>query len=155
MRYDVSRHNIERVIALPDATIAGRYLAGETMAELAVAYGVSRPTIAKSLAKSGVERRPAKQRSGRMSGGRNPAWRGGRRQRADGYWLVWTANGERLEHRVIVEQAIGRALKDEEIVHHRDGDRSNNNPANLAVMSQSDHAALHAPEMHAARYSRG
>lgn len=155
MRYDVSQHNFERVITLPDAEIAARYRSGETIAELATAYGVSRPTLAKALDRQGVARRPAKQRPGILSGSANPSWKGGRRQRRDGYLLVCTPEGDRLEHRVVMEAHLGRRLRDDEVVHHRDGDKSNNNPSNLDVMSQSDHARHHAPDMHAARYGHG
>lgn len=155
MRYDVARHNVDRVIVLPDVEIAARYLAGETVAELAVSYGVSRPTLAKALDREGVQRRAAKQRKGRLSGEANPAWNGGRRRRKDGYWLVWTPEGERLEHRVVMERHLGRKLRDEEIVHHRDEDKGNNDPANLELMRQSEHARLHSPAMHAARYGHG
>ncbi|WP_304683908.1 HNH endonuclease [Ileibacterium valens] len=48
-----------------------------------------------------------------------------------------------LEHRVIAEQLLGRPLKSEEVVHHIDGDRRNNHPANLLVLTQSDHFKLH------------
>lgn len=152
MKYDVSKHNLERIIALPDTEIAGRYRSGETIAELATAYGVSSPTIAKALDREHVKRRPAKQRRGKLKGNANPAWKGGRRQRGDGYWMVNTEEGERLEHRVVMEKKIGRRLAPGEIVHHRDGDKGNNDPTNLEVMSQADHARHHAPEMHAARY---
>lgn len=155
MRYDVSLHNAEREIHLPDAEIAERYLAGETTAELATAFSVSRPTIAKSLARSGVQMRPAKQRPGVLARDANPAWRGGRRQRADGYWLLLTPDGERLEHRVVMERQLGRPLREDEIVHHIDENKSNNDPSNLEVMSQSEHARLHAPAMHQARYGNG
>lgn len=155
MRYDVAKHNAERVIAIPDAEIASRYRSGETIAELAAAYGVSRPTLAKALDREGVKRRPAKQREGRISGEANPAWNGGRRRRKDGYWLVWSSDGERLEHRVVMERQLGRKLHGDEIVHHRDADKGNNAPSNLEVMSRADHARHHAPEMHAARYGNG
>lgn len=49
----------------------------------------------------------------------------------------------RHEHRVIAAQKIGRPLRPGEIVHHIDGDRRNNHPDNLAVMTQSEHIALH------------
>lgn len=49
----------------------------------------------------------------------------------------------RHEHRVIAEKMIGRKLKRNEIVHHRDGDRHNNKPSNLEIMSQSEHCRLH------------
>lgn len=51
-------------------------------------------------------------------------------------------------HRVIAEEAIGRKLKDGEVVHHIDGDRSNNDPSNLEVMTHREHCRHHANENH-------
>lgn len=153
MRYDVAKHNADRVIRLPDNDIALRYRNGETVAEIARSLGVSNPTVRKSLLRSGVTMRKAARRTGKAAGANNPAWRGGRRQRPDGYWMVWTPEGERLEHRVIMERHLGRRLEDYEIVHHRDGNKSHNDIKNLEVMTQSDHARHHCPEMHSARYS--
>jgi hypothetical protein len=52
----------------------------------------------------------------------------------------------RHEHRVVAEAELSRPLRPDEVVHHLDGDQSNNDPANLAVMTQSEHAALHAAQ---------
>lgn len=49
----------------------------------------------------------------------------------------------RHTHRIIAEQKIGRSLKPGEIVHHIDGNKRNNNPDNLVVMTQSEHCRLH------------
>ena len=57
----------------------------------------------------------------------------------------------RHEHRVVAEQMLGRPLKRGEIVHHIDGDRRNNRPENLQVMTQSEHVKLHLSEMREAR----
>jgi len=47
------------------------------------------------------------------------------------------------DYRKIAEKKIGRKLKKGEIVHHLDGDSSNNNPDNLAVCeNQSEHMLL-------------
>jgi len=46
-------------------------------------------------------------------------------------------------YRIIAEAALGRFLLPEEIVHHKDGDNTNNHWGNLEVMSQSEHAKLH------------
>lgn len=41
--------------------------------------------------------------------------------------------GARHLHRVIAEQALGRALLPDEVVHHKDGDKHNNELTNLVV----------------------
>jgi hypothetical protein len=51
--------------------------------------------------------------------------------------------GGRHMHRVIVEQKLGRPLLLGEIVHHKDGDKWNNSPENLEVMTQAEHARIH------------
>lgn len=49
----------------------------------------------------------------------------------------------RHEHRVVAEQMLGRPLKRNEIVHHIDGNKHNNDPSNLQVMTQSEHIREH------------
>lgn len=51
-------------------------------------------------------------------------------------------------HRLVAAGALGRPLRQKEVVHHIDGDRSNNAPANLAVFpSQAYHARCHGGNM--------
>lgn len=50
------------------------------------------------------------------------------------------------EHRVIMENKLGRRLKPDETVHHKDHNRYNNDPSNLAILSIAEHKALHANE---------
>lgn len=46
----------------------------------------------------------------------------------------------RHEHRAVAEAMLGRPLKPGEIVHHIDGDKLNNDPMNLEVLSsQAEH----------------
>jgi hypothetical protein len=49
----------------------------------------------------------------------------------------------RHEHRVVAEQMIGRPLERGEIVHHIDGNKHNNDPSNLMVMTQDHHIREH------------
>lgn len=76
-----------------------------------------------------------------------PAWKGGRHQRKDGYFRI-TVDGERvLEHRYILEQ-LGLDI-DNYIVHHKNGDPSDNSVENLEILSQSEHAKLHLEQRYA------
>lgn len=57
-----------------------------------------------------------------------------------------TKNGYVLLHRIIMENHIGRLLTSEEVVHHIDGDRHNNNIDNLEIMDRREHSAMHTTE---------
>src|SRR6185437_882323 len=48
-------------------------------------------------------------------------------------------------HRVLMENKLGRLLTDEEDVHHKDEDKTNDEVDNLEVLSHSGHARHHRP----------
>jgi hypothetical protein len=54
-----------------------------------------------------------------------------------------TINGYVLEHRIVIENTLNRLLTPEEIVHHKDGERKNNRPENLEVMTRVTHGRHH------------
>lgn len=47
------------------------------------------------------------------------------------------------EHVLFAEQALGRKLKPDEVVHHIDRNKRNNSLDNLVVMTRSEHSRLH------------
>lgn len=53
------------------------------------------------------------------------------------------SSGKVRLHRYIASITLGRWLTSEEHVHHIDGNRLNNKPENLEVMSNSEHMRLH------------
>lgn len=63
-----------------------------------------------------------------------------------GYWVVpvepserWLSRGERrmAEHRLAMARALGRALYEDEVVHHRNGHRTDNRLENLELWTTS------------------
>lgn len=56
---------------------------------------------------------------------------------------TYTKTHGKHTHRIVAEEKLGRSLKPGEIVHHIDGNKRNNEPSNLMIMTQSEHARLH------------
>lgn len=81
----------------------------------------------------------------------NGNWKGGIHFRGDGYILIRIGvipkdyKGKRYEllHRLIMEESLGRKLLKSEVVHHINGDRSDNRLENLELTVQSKHAKKH------------
>lgn len=48
-------------------------------------------------------------------------------------------DGYIFEHRLVAESVIGRYIEPHEIVHHKDGNRANNDPGNLEVLPRKRH----------------
>ena len=55
-------------------------------------------------------------------------------------------NGYVAVHRDVASKKIGRPLRANEVVHHRDGNKLNNRPSNLQVMTRNQHCRVHHPK---------
>ena len=62
-------------------------------------------------------------------------------QDENGY-LIFRNSGKRV-HRWVMEKELGRRLEKGEIVHHMDGNRRDNRPENLQVLTAKEHYKLH------------
>lgn len=91
--------------------------------------------------------------TGRMEiliGSKNSSWKGGKTRHSKGYVLIRnpthhrsTKNGYVMEHVLVLEKKLGRSLKPNEIVHHINHKKTDNHPANLQVMTRSQHQRFH------------
>jgi HNH endonuclease len=121
-----------------------------TAHEIAVLLGVSSEGLRRAMVRDGLERTGRRKKNPKKGnhGERNPAWKGGRSVDKSGYILVHSPNhpfaGKRSkkvrEHRLVMERKLGRFLSPNEVVHHIDGDPSNNHPDNLVLfVKNADH----------------
>lgn len=84
-----------------------------------------------------------------QKGEQNARWKGGRIIDQDGYVLVKQFDHPRRdrhnyvrEHRLVMEEMIGRYLEPGEVVHHKDGNKQNNAPENLELFgTNAEHLA--------------
>ena len=54
-------------------------------------------------------------------------------------------HGYVYEHRLNMEKHIGRYLEKDEVVHHIDFNKQNNDISNLIIMTPQEHIILHTP----------
>lgn len=63
------------------------------------------------------------------------------------YRAIKTADGRYVrEHRLVMEQKLGRKLTRDEHVHHLNGNGLDNRPENLIVISNAEHQKIHVCE---------
>jgi len=131
-----------------DEDIRKRYLSGEPAQKIADSYGCYKQPILNSLKRTGTPRRTDWKRA---SGSQSHNWNGGVRW-IKGYKHILLPehhlarkDGYVPEHRMIMENKLGRKLLPLEVVNHIDEDTKNNDPDNLEVYpTNAEHMAHHA-----------
>jgi hypothetical protein len=110
----------------------------------AITHKVSRLKVSKNL-KSLFEIR-SKAQSGANSGN----FKNYRRTTPKGYIMLYKPNhpnaskhGLVMEHRFVMSNHLGRALNDEERVHHVNENKKDNRIENLQIMGHGEHSAYH------------
>ena len=137
--------------AWPIEQIATWIAEGQTHRWIGEQLGCADQRISKLCQKHGIAVRPR----GPRPGPGNSQWKGGRVLDKDGYWLVWHPDhpharnrkthgaGYVLEHRLVMEQQIGRYLEPSEVVHHRNNDNGDNRPENLELFATNGEHLRH------------
>lgn len=129
--------------------IQSLYNDGLSMNRISAIIGITPSGVRKYFVKYGIERRGKAEIF--KSHDTNPAWKGGRHIAGNGYVEIFMPNHPNAnvrkyvyEHQLVMERKIGRPLKKGEVVHHIDGDKTNNKISNLLLLTASEHAKLHA-----------
>jgi hypothetical protein len=118
---------------------------GCNLTEMATRIGTTPVRVKEYLIANGIYYKPWDR-----TGSTNPAWKGGRNLDKSGYVMLFrpdhpfaNSKGYVREHRLVMEEQIGRYLTPTEVVHHRDDSREarqNNDPSNLKLYdTNADH----------------
>jgi hypothetical protein len=134
-----ARLSAAKLTPLDEGQLRKRASQGMSCREIAAELGVNEEVARERMIRLGLPRLPAKARPER-----NHFWRGGRTTDKAGYILVKapghphaTQSGYVREHRLVMEQEIGRYLEPGEVVDHIDGNPSNNDPSNLRLFASN------------------
>lgn len=109
-----------------------------SISEMSRRFGITRRILAHRMKKWGIDYK-------------HTTWKTGKTSHIGGYVLVKvsgyhpgsTKHGYVLEHRLVMEQHLGRFLDKQEHVHHINGVKTDNRLENLQLVSVKDHRNLH------------
>jgi len=125
---------------------SGKVISEETKRKISKNHarlsGVNHPHFGKNPSLETIEKmRLAK--IGTQTKENNNNWKGGK-VNCHGYVFELQKDGSyKQEHRIIMENHIGRELSNDEIIHHINQDKTDNRIGNLQIMTQETHKQLH------------
>lgn len=111
-----------------------------TVEEIGQRLGQASKLVNKVCKRHGFQMRPR----GQKFGPEHKGWKGGRTVDKAGYILVYrpdhpnaNVSGYIREHRLVMEEKLGRLLEKHEVVHHIDNSTDNNHPDNLELFESN------------------
>lgn len=126
--------------------------------KIAKELGTTRTVISRRFEKFGIKKHdPISAKTIFGSAENNGNWNGGRKIQ-NGYRMVRypshpkAIQGYVYEHRLVMEQHIGRYLGKGEIVHHKNRNKQDNRLENLEILTPSEHNKVHRKELNESRW---
>jgi hypothetical protein len=123
--------------------IISKYKLGYSTVYLSKLNNCSRNTIARLLLENNMllRSRPTK-----LKKELHPNWKGGVMNTSHGYKKILSPNhpnkdynGYVPEHRLVIENSLGRFLTKDEYVHHKNGNKKDNRLDNLEIVLEKKH----------------
>ncbi len=137
---------------VPKDEIEILYSSGMSFRQIANLYDVNTETVSRYCRRVGIKARSAGEavRFGHKTGNIVHRWKppnkGYQYTRNDGYVCLTRPDdpnadttGRLYEHRKVMAGVLGRPLTKEEIVHHLNGNPSDNRPENLMLVTRNNH----------------
>ena len=156
-----NRRRRTRFPQLQDRTWLEKQLETRTMLDIAKELGTSSGNVSDHVrrhglrwphydrieaVKEGIRKAHPEGRAGKSASN----WKGGKCTTGGGHVYIHrpdhpncTKEGYVMEHRLVVEESIGRLLQQNEVVHHINGIKTDNRPENLQVLTVSGHRKIH------------
>jgi len=127
---------------MTDEEMLRLYTEGKNYEEIGRLAGVDRHVVSRRIRSAGGKSRSP---SERRLGEKNPAWKGGRHVTKRGYVMRRIVGEDRYEyeHRLIMEEKLGRSLDTTEQVHHDNEQKGDNRAKNLVLTTKTTHRRDH------------